>query len=173
MKKIISYIAISLNGKIAREDGSVDWLESIPNPTQNDYGYYAFYDSVDTTIQGYGTYRQLLDWNIPFPYKETKNYVLTHRDEMDTEDVIFIDLEYVATLKKGEGKDIWLIGGGITNTALLNRGLIDELKIYVMPIIIPDGLDLFANMPEETMLELINSQHFDTGVVELHYKVIL
>jgi len=45
MAKIISYIAMSLNGKIARTDGSVDWLEDIPNPDKSDFGYYAYYDN--------------------------------------------------------------------------------------------------------------------------------
>lgn len=52
MRKIKLYIAISLNGKIAKANGDVEWLNSIPNPNKNDFGYSEFYHSVDTTIQG-------------------------------------------------------------------------------------------------------------------------
>jgi dihydrofolate reductase len=172
MKKIISYIAISLNGKIARADGRVDWLENIPNPDDADYGYYKFYESVDTSIQGYGTYNQLMSWDIPFPYQKIKNYVLTSKDMENTVNVDFIKMDQIPDIKKNKGKDIWLIGGGITNTEFLNQGLLDEIILHVMPIIIPDGLDLFANIPNETKLELINSKTYKSGVVKMHYQVI-
>jgi dihydrofolate reductase len=171
MKKIISYIAISLNGKIARADGRVDWLENIPNPENTDYGYYKFYESVDTSIQGYGTYKQLMSWDIPFPYQEIKNYVLTSKTMANTKDVEFINMDQILDIKKNKGKNIWLIGGGITNTEFLNKGLLDEIILHIMPIIIPDGLDLFANIPNETMLQLINSKTYKSGVVEMHYQV--
>ena len=76
MKKLKLYIAISLNGKIAKPDGSVDWLNNIPNPDNSDMGYTDFFESVDTTIQGYKTYKQVIDWGIEFPYKGKKNYVI-------------------------------------------------------------------------------------------------
>ena len=91
MRKIRLYIAMSLNGKIARPDGSVDWLEAIPNPDKSDYGYARFYKEIDTTIQGCNTYRQLLSWGITFPYPDKKNYVITRKGEVgNTEDVTFI-----------------------------------------------------------------------------------
>lgn len=77
MRKVKLYIACSLNGKIAAKDGSVNWLETIPNPDKTDYGYLEFQKTIDTTIQGYSTYKQIIDWGIDFPYKETKNFVFT------------------------------------------------------------------------------------------------
>ncbi len=175
MKKIISYIAMSLNGKIAQSDGSVHWLESIPNPAKNDYGYGRFYDSIDTTIQGFSTYQQIIDWGIEFPYKGKNNYVLTRKQYVEnTQDVTFIKTahtNFIKQLKEEKGKDIWLIGGGQVNTLLLNDGLIDELRIFVMPIILTGGIQLFESMPNETFLELTDSVTYDTGVVALQYKV--
>lgn len=90
MRKIKLYIAISLNGKIAKADGNVDWLESIPNPEKTDYGYQEFYDTIDTTIQGFSTYDQIMSWGIDFPYKGKKNYVITwNKAHQNTEDVFF------------------------------------------------------------------------------------
>ena len=166
---------MSLNGKIASKDGSVDWLGAIPNPDQLDYGYTEFYDTIDTTIQGYSTYKQIMDWEIEFPYAGKKNYVLTRdRDRKNTERVTFISkdhIDFIRRLKEQDGKDIWLIGGGQVNTMLLNAGLIDELHIYLMPIILSEGIRLFEALPMKTLLELNTVKSFPTGVVEMIYKV--
>lgn len=175
MRKIKLYIAISLNGKIARSNGDVDWLEAIPNPKKLDYGYADFYESVDTTIQGFNTYRQIIEWNIPFPYQGKKNFVLTSKTELsNNEHVDFISknhVDFIKSLKNKEGKDIWLIGGANTNTKLLNAGLIDEIWLYTMPIIIPEGINLFESIPSECHLNLISSEKYETGVVSNIYNV--
>jgi dihydrofolate reductase len=175
LRKIKLYIAISLNGKIAKADGSVDWLESIPNPDKSDYGYYDFYKSIDTTIQGYNTYKQIVDWDIDFPYADKKNYVLTRKQDLaNNKDVDFINenpISFIKNLKRESGKDIWLIGGGQINTMLLNEWLIDEIHLHVMPIIITDGISLFEHIPKETKLDLIASKNYPSGVVELKYSL--
>jgi len=175
LRKIRLYIATSLNGKIARPDGSVDWLESIPNPDKTDYGYEAFYGEIDTTLQGYKTYQQLLSWGIPFPYPDKKNYVVTRKKDVENNgDVMFIREEPVAFirgLKQQAGKDIWLIGGGEINTLLLNAGLIDELELFIMPVILPEGIGLFGGIPEETGLRLLETQSFASGAVRMTYRV--
>lgn len=176
MRKIKLYIATSLNGKIARLDGSVDWLESIPNPDKTDYGYAEFYDSVDTTIQGNNTYKQIISWGIDFPYTGKKNYVFTKNQVLkNDENVEFIStnhIEFIKELKKQKGKDIWLIGGGKINTLFLNEGLIDEIYIFIMPIILSDGVEVFEGFLKETHLELIHSKSYPTGASELIYKVV-
>ncbi len=170
MRKVKLYIAISLNGKIAKPNGSVDWLESIPKPLDSDYGYSDFYNSIDTTIQGHNTYKQILGWGIEFPYKGKKNYVLTSDSSLkDNKDVKFISEDHMAfidKLKQKKGNDIWLIGGSKANTALLNEELIDELYVFVMPIILDEGIDLFDSLLEDQRLELISSKSYSTGVVE-------
>ena len=125
---------MSLNGKIADQEGKVDWLEAIPNPDHDDYGYAEFYDSIGTTIQGYTTYQQIIDWDIPFPYAGKENFVLTRKKDLKfNDDVQFISAEplgFIKALKKEEGQDVWLIGGGQVNTLLWDEGLIDELISY-------------------------------------------
>ncbi len=175
MRKIKLYIAISLNGKIAKADGSVDWLESIPNPEKFDYGYTELNQSIDTTIQGYNTYKQVIDWGIAFPYADKKNYVLTRRKGLaNTNHVEFISenhIDFIKRLKKEKGKDIWLIGGGQINTMLFNEKLIDELQIFIMPIVISGGIELFEHLPKETPVKLVDTKSYSTGVVELRYVV--
>lgn len=175
MKKIKLYIATSFNGKIAKPDGSVDWLESIPNPDKNDYGYRDFYKCIDTTIQGYSTYKQIIGWGIDFPYADKKNYVLTRNQDLkNTKYVEFVShnhIDFINNLKQQEGDDIWLIGGGQSNTLLLNENLIDEIQVFVMPIILTDGIGLFEALPKETQLKLIDTKSYPSGVVQLKYKI--
>ena len=173
MRKIKLYIAISLNGKIAKPDGSVDWLEAIPKPDNSDYGYTEFYDSVDTTIQGYNTYKKIQSWGIEFPYKGKKNYVLTTDTTLNhNKDVQFVSkdhINFIKALKKENGDDIWLIGGGKTNASLLDAQLIDELYVFVMPVVLNDGIDLFEDLVRDKSLILSRSKSYSTGVVEMIY----
>ena len=175
MRKIKLYIASSLNGYISKPDGNVDWLDAIPNPKQYDYGYYDFYDSCGVTLQGNNTYKFILDSGYDFPYSATKNYVFTRNKSLkDNKDVTFVReniADFVRSLKKEEGKDIWLIGGGQINTLLLDNQLIDEIWIHLMPIVLNDGISLFKTLAKDTQLELISSKPFDTGVVEMKFKV--
>jgi dihydrofolate reductase len=175
LRKIKLYIAVSLNGKIAGTDGSVEWLENIPNPEKTDYGYAGFYDTIDTTIQGYNTYNQIMGWGIDFPYKGKKNYVITRRQNVvNTENVEFITqdhAEFIKNLKEEDGRDIWLIGGSQVNTLVINAGILDEIIIFVMPVIIPGGIELFDAFPKETKLELLGTKSYSSGVVEINYKV--
>lgn len=175
MRKIKLYIAISLNGKIAKTNGSVDWLESIPQPADSDYGYSDFYNSIDTTIQGNNTYKQIVDWGIEFPYKGKKNYVLTSNVDLEDNDhVSFISkdhLNFIRDLKQQDGKDIWLIGGSKANTLLLDAKLIDVLYVFVMPIVLDDGINIFDTLLSDVALNLISSKTYSTGAVEMIYHI--
>jgi len=175
MRKLILYIATSLNGKIARRDGSVDWLEAIPNPEQSDYGYDAFYNSIDTTIMGYNTYAQIISWGIDFPYSGKKNFVLSRKQDLpQSKEVNFVTkdhISFIKELKQQPGTDIWLIGGGQLNTALFNAGLVDEIHLFVMPIVLPDGIELFEAVPEEALLNLEETKSYASGAVSLKYTM--
>lgn len=175
MRKVKLYIAMSLNGKIARKGGEVDWLEAIPNPTQNDYGYEDFYKSIDTTIMGKKTYDQIMSWGIDFPYSGKKNYVFTSNTKLkDTEHVRFVSenhLDLINKIKNEKGKDIWLIGGGNLNSLLIEENLIDEMIVFVMPILLPDGIALFDTFLTDKSIKLKSSKSYSSGVVELKYHI--
>lgn len=174
MRKILLYIATSLNGKIADSEGGVDWLESLPNPDKLDYGYEDMYESIDTTIMGNNTYSQIRNWGIDFPYPDKKNFVLTRKKRLkNTKYVDFISsnhIDFIKELKRTEGKDIWLIGGGQINSMLLNEELIDEIIVHIMPIVI-NGIDLFGGLPKETKLKLTATKTYPTDVVEFRYAI--
>jgi dihydrofolate reductase len=174
MRKIILYIAQSIDGYIARSDGDVSWLEQIPNPDQSDYGYRTFYDSIDTTLMGRKTFDQIRSFDIPFPYAGKTNYVFTHNPDLAAEEpVTYIskDLKsFVDTLKKQKGKDIWLIGGSKLNTFFHDHHLIDRMRLFIMPIALGSGIPLFMNLKKPTLLKLIYQHRFPSGVIELTYQ---
>lgn len=175
MKKIKLYIAVSLDGKIAGEEGDVSWPDKFSGNDNPDYGYNDFLDSVDTTLMGNKTYRQLLNWGIDFPYRNKLNYVFTRNMEpTEDENVKYISIDpvsFVKDLKSSAGDDIWLIGGGQINTLLLNAHLIDELIIFIIPEVLGKGIPLFANIPDETNLDMIKTKTYDNGVVEINYRI--
>lgn len=175
MNKVKIYIAMSLDGKIAKSNDDVSWLDEIPNPDKSDYGYYDFYEKIDTIIMGNGTYKFVRSMDIEYPYKGKTSYVITRDSSLtDNEDVKFIlgkdAINLVKNLKQNGKADIWLVGGGQVNTLLTNANLIDELMVYVMPIVIGEGIPLFGEGLDQKMLTLKSSQVFDSGVTELIYN---
>ncbi len=142
---------------------------------KTDHGYYEFYKTIDTTIQGNNTYEQVMSWDIDFPYSDKKNFVLTRNKKVkNTDHVQFISenhIDFIKKLKQQKGDDIWLIGGGQVNTMLFNENLIDEILIFVMPIVISEGIKLFEGVPNETRLKLIETKEYTTGAVELRYQI--
>jgi len=174
MRKLKLYIASSLNHKIAKKDGSIDWLNSIPNPDKLDYGYSEFYDSIDTTIMGFKTYKQIIDWGIDFPYPTKQNYVFTkNASRKNTRFVDFVSsnhIQFLHELKQQQGKDIWLIGGSQINSLLLNHNLIDEIRLFIMPIVLTDGIDVFDSVDVDKQLTLTQTKEYSSGVIELIYS---
>lgn len=175
MRKLVSYIAISLDGKIADAEGEVGWLDTINHPEDEDYGYASFMETIDTTVMGNTTYQQVLGFDMPFPYKEQKNYVFTrNRDLKEDEYATFITSDHAKRLKEikqEQGKDIWLIGGGEVNTLCLQASFLDEMIVHVMPFIVGKGIPIFSDAELMQHLELTSSKVYSSGVMELRYKV--
>lgn len=174
MKKCKLFIATSIDGYIAREDGALDWLDAIPNPDQLDYGYHTFYDSVDTLIMGRKTYEEVLGFGVDWPYPNCKTYIVSSKEvEIKTENTYLINDPLESKIKEWqneEGKDIWVVGGGVLISSMLDLGLIDEMLLTITPVILGSGIPLFPNSPKETQFELVKTEAFDTGFVNLTYK---
>ena len=172
MRKIILYIAASLDGKIARPDDNIDWLESFPNPDNNDYGYNRFLENIDTTLMGNNTYKVVLNMGIEFPYKNKTNYVFSREEKERDSNVIFISKsipEFVNKLKKQDGKDIWLIGGSEINTLFLNHHLINEIILSTIPIVLGHGIPLFTDNTMEQSFEHDKTEIFKSGIIQSTY----
>ena len=170
-RKLILYIAMSLDGYIAKPNDDLSFL-SIVQEDGEDYGYKEFVSTVDTVILGRKTY----DWVIKhfeFPHADKEAYIITRTERPNIGKTVFYsgDLEaLVRTLKNKEGKNIFCDGGAEIVTELLKNNLIDELIISVIPIIVGNGTRLFKEGIPEQRLELISSESFESGLIQLHYK---
>ncbi|MEL7123003.1 MAG: dihydrofolate reductase family protein [Bacteroidota bacterium] len=174
MREIITYIAVSADLKIADKSGSVDWLNAFDPPEGEDYGYAAFYGSIDTVIMGNATYKHVVEMGVPNPYPEKINYVFTRNstDQQNEEYVEYIDddlIDFVKELKHEEGKAIWCVGGGQIISQLLQHRLIDKFYIHIMPVLLGEGIPLYSGAFEFHKLKLENSKQYSNGVLEVHY----
>lgn len=168
MPQVILFIATSLDGYIARTDGSVDWLFH-----DEDYGYASFYDRIGSTLMGKRTFEDILTFG-DFPYPDKENYVFTrHAAGRKHPSVTFVEGNipaFVRGLKKRVEKDIWLVGGGQINTLLLSTGLVDRMIISMHPVVLGQGIPLFGKgLPAETWWTLEQSTAFPSGLVQLDY----
>lgn len=174
MKKVKLYIATSLDGFIARKDGSIDWLEALPNPNKIDYGYMDFYETIDTVIMGRKTYDHILGFDVPWPYEKCTTYLATRESDYQppTPQTKVIQGETGAatrSIMQEGGKDIWLVGGGQLVAFFLNEGLIDEMMLFIIPTIIGEGIPLFPSPVKESSFQLKSTEHYETGAALLHY----
>ena len=176
MPNIHLYIAATLDGYIAREDGRLDWLDNLPNPEQSDYGFHDFFAGMDTVVMGRRTYEEILGFGVEWPYKKCISYVATRQPDYklqtpDTELLNPLSPAAIEELRKQSKKDIWLIGGGELVTAFLDQHAIDELWLFLVPTLIGAGIPLFPGQPAETKWELLQSTPYPNGAVMLRYAM--
>jgi len=167
LRKVVLFIATSLDGQISRPDGGIDWLFH-----GEDYGYTDFQSTIDVWLLGRTTYEHsLLYAGAQFEGREV--YVFSRRRAgVRLGGVQFVDddpSDLVARLRERPGKDIWLIGGGELVSAFLERDLIDEIRLFVHPIVLGAGRPLFPPIPKERLLRLVDAHTFADGLVELRY----
>jgi len=175
MSKIKLYIATTIDGFIAREDGSLDWLFEIPNPDKTDYGYNKFYSGIDVVVMGRTTYEDVLGFDVEWPYNESKTFVATSDKNYrvktkNTEVINRIDNETISRIKAASHKNVWLVGGGKVITAFLNNETIDEMILSVIPVVLGKGIRLFPGETKETRFQLTGTKAFETGVVNLEFQ---
>lgn len=171
-RKVILYIAVSLDGFIAGADGDISWLSSVEKPGE-DYGYADFIASVDTVILGRKTYDKVLSFGIPYPHADKQCYVVTRRVRPSEDSITFYRDDVKALvhhLKNGKGKNIFVDGGAEIVQLLQNDSLIDEYIVSIIPILLGNGIRLFKGTTVQEQLQLISCRSFDTGLVQLHYR---
>ncbi|WP_304234268.1 dihydrofolate reductase family protein [Jiulongibacter sediminis] len=177
MRKVILYSAQSLDGYIAKKDGNIDWLHDQRLTLEGqDYGYAQFYESIDTVLQGYSTYKLIEDMGIENPYEGKKNYVFSRKTGLQSNQSTTFTNENPASLVKKlkveEGKDIWLIGGGQINGQLLQEKLIDELILTIIPVVLGEGIRIFDTSQLENWFRLLSCKSYDNGMVQMHFEAL-
>lgn len=174
--RVTYYVAASVDGYIATEDGGVEWLEAFQEGTEmgDDVGAYeAFFNSVDCLVMGSRTYEQILtfgDW----PYAEKPTFVLTSRDLPLTVDTVRLVDDDVASLTEHLTKEyghVWLVGGGAVAQSFREAGQIDELRLSVIPVVLGSGIGLFGADGGQQMLRHAETTTRASGIVELQYEL--
>lgn len=176
MKKIILYIAASLDQRIAEPDGSIEWLSEFPITGELDYGYKELMASIDTIIMGGRSWRELSNMDAMGTYANKTVYVVSRHNWGEKENLKFITedvIERITTLRCEPGKDIWLFGGGELVSMLLAADLVDEMRIAYIPVILGMGIPLFPEQPKESKWELKSSKLYNSGILKVNYKKIL
>ena len=171
-RKLYLYIAMSLDGYIAKADDNIDFLSMVETPNE-DYGYADFLNNIDTVIWGRRTYDKVLTLSSDFTHKDKKVYVIS-KSRTGTQDHVTYHsnvAQLVTDLKKQEGKNIYCDGGAEIVFELLRHQLFDRIIVSVIPHLLGDGIRLFKDGRPEQSLQFKQSLSFPSGLVQLWYDV--
>ncbi|OLY91143.1 dihydrofolate reductase [Cnuella takakiae] len=171
-RKVILYIATSLDGYIAKPNDDLSFL-SIVEQDGEDYGYANFVASVDTVILGRRTYDWVMTQVSEFPHADKESYIITRTEQPSVGRTSFYTgslRDLIFRLKSEAGSNIFVDGGAEIVNELLKEKLIDEFIISIIPILVGNGTRLFKDGRPEQQLVLLSSKHFEKGLCQLHYK---
>ncbi|OPG97465.1 deaminase [Chryseobacterium mucoviscidosis] len=170
--KVVLYIAMSLDGYIARPDGSVDWLFDVEGDG-GDNGYGKFYSTIGSVVMGRLTYEEVLKLSDEFPYADRPTYVLSRSKQPPAPHVQFTDEaveNLIPRLKQDSNGDIWIVGGGQLVQAVLEHQLLEEVEIAIIPKILGEGIPLFPTGTVPTHFKMIHTQTLGQ-IVSIRYQV--
>lgn len=187
MRKIISFMHISLDGFVAGPNGEMDWI-TINEEIFDHVGQRI--SQTDTALYGRVTYEMMENYwptaaDKPNASKHDKEHsqwysqahkiVLSQRlkgTSLSNTTIISDSLtEHINSIKNQPGGEILLFGSPTATHAMLEQNLIDGYWLFVNPVILGQGIPLFANIKEKTKLKLVNTKAFDCGVTELSYII--
>ncbi len=180
--QVTVHMAASLDGFIARKDGSVDWMatsDEFAGGETMDPGYVeAFLKSIDCYVMGSRTYETALGFEAKgagWAYGDKPTFVLTRRQLPRTRNTVEFysgDLtEFVNGRLRPRFRSIWFVGGGAVSGECLRLGLVDEVRYSILPIVIGDGIPFFNKLDRDVALHLSEVKTYKSGVVALRYEV--
>ncbi len=174
MAKTSYYVAVSLDGFLAREDGVLDWLSNYTKPLETPYDYEPFYQTVSAVVMGRKTYDTVLGFG-EYPYQGKPGLVLSKNtdfqvNESGIESVSSNWKEKVAALKSSVENRIWLVGGREVANLFVRENLLDEIILTIIPETIGTGIQWLGKTPLSASWLL--SEHYisKNGVVQLVYS---
>jgi dihydrofolate reductase len=180
--RVTIHMAASLDGFIARKDGSIDWLETsdefADGATMDPAFIASFLETIDCYVMGSRTYETALNFESKgygWSYGTKPTFVLTRRELpriRDTVEFYSGDLaDLVNDRLRPSFHSIWFVGGGVVSGECLRRGLADEVRYSILPILIGDGVRFFEELDRDVALHLGEVKAYRNGMVELCYEV--
>ena len=180
--RVTIHMAASLDGFIARKDGSVDWLETsdefVDGDTMDPAFVERFLKTIDCYVMGSRTYETALHFEaqgLGWSYGDKPTFVLTTRELPRTRNTVAFysgDLvQFVNERLRPTFRTIWFVGGGVVSAECLRLGLADDLRYSILPILIGDGIPFFDQLDRDVALHLAEVKAYKSGMVELHYEV--
>ncbi len=181
--RVTIHMAASLDGFIARKDGRVDWLETsdeyAAGATMDPATAAAFLKTIGCYVMGSRTYETALRFEaagMPWVYGDTPVTVLTSRTLPRARDSVAFyhgDLtQLVNEQLRPKYRSIWVVGGGAVCGECLRRGLADEIRYSILPIVIGEGISFFERIDHDVALHLADVKAYQSGMVELRYEVM-
>ncbi len=175
--RITVHMVSSLDGFIAKKDGTVSWMHSTDTYDKGielTKEYIAdFLESIDCYVMGSRTYEHTIE--LGWPYGEVPVFVLTKRNlKSDKKNVQFLsgDLtEIVNNELKPKFENIWMVGGTLLTKEFLRLGLADEINITIIPTLLGNGTLFFDHIGKELLLHLKDLTAFKDGMVEMVYEI--
>jgi dihydrofolate reductase len=175
-------MAASLDGFIARKDGSVDWLETsdefVGGDTMDPEFVEAFLETIDCYVMGSRTYETALNFEakgLGWAYGDKPTFVLSSRELPRTRDTVNFHSGDLAQFVNGSlrprFRTIWIVGGGVVSAECLRLGLANEVRYSILPILIGDGIRFFEKLERDVALHLAEVKAYASGMVELRYEV--
>jgi len=173
MLETVVYVAVSLDGFIARKDGSVDWL---PDPPEGeDFGWAEFFGSVDAIVMGRATFEVVLNFGV-WHYGDTPVTVVSR-----TMTGIPKHLEAKAELSQlapepllqqlaARGHRRVYVDGGRVVQSFLAEDRIDELVLTTVPMLLGEGIPLFGALKASLTWDLVSSETLSGGLVQSRYR---
>jgi dihydrofolate reductase len=180
--RVTIHMAASLDGFIAKRDGSVDWLETSDHfeggDTMSAEFVAEFLKTIDCYVMGSRTYETALkfeDKGLGWSYGDKPTFVLTHRTLRKTRSTVeFYSGDLMRLLDKRlkpNFRGIWFVGGGEVSAECLRLGVADEVRYSILPIVIGDGISFFQGLDKDVALHLLESTAYKNGLVALRYEV--
>ena len=170
-------MAITLDGFVARQDHSLDWLMK-QDTNEEDHGFTEFMDSIDVIVMGSGSYKTVRQFDA-WPYKKPVVVLSRNMTDEDIPDELSGQVEimnlspekFMDEMEERGWRRVYIDGGAVVQS-FMKLGLIQDLKLAIVPILIGKGIRLFGDLSTDIDLQLVKTKAFPSGLVEMRYSVL-
>ena len=143
---IYGYIATTIDGYIADEQGNIDFLNDFQTI---DCGYDHSIEKIDTIVMGRKTYEAICAFGIDWPYPNQKTWIITSQADLKMTDANIESWQgdlstLMSSIQFEQDKNCWILGGGELISSIIALGYMDQLEAYITPVLLGSGIPLFT-----------------------------